>query len=498
MLKTYNQIKGPIRNQSVGARIALSTACVAFTFVYLITATLVRKELLNDSDTFWHIGVGNWILQHHRLPTADPFSYTAFGKPWFAADWLSDLVFAVLYRVGRWGAVTEIVAVSCGLISGVLSFYLASRIRLSVALGLTAIVVALISPHFLARPLVFSYLLLSVWIALILQIEDRAEWTRPVAFALIPIMLVWANVHGSFTFGLLVFYLFLSNALYSAYCERDLRKLRRLLALFAGVTIAAVATPNGPLSTLRTVQLMSIPALGNIDEWHSPDFQNDKFHLISIVGLFALIAYFGIRLRGPRLLTLLLVTVLALEYRRGLGLFALVAPLLIVRPLSACVPWLAIQDNRLDPVTRFASKRSGGVVLACCAIVATIATTIWINAAGIEPPARLAPEKAISAAAHAGFKDNVLNSYEFGGYLIFKGIPTFIDGRFELFGNQFLQRYFDSMALINSDQAAQFLKQYDVDWALLRPDEPIAFLLKTDGWVQLYSDNSAIVLAKGP
>ena len=94
-------------------------------------------------------------------------------------------------------------------------------------------------------------------------------------------------------------------------------------------------TPNGPFSALRTVQLMNIPALGNINEWHAPDFQNDRFHLISIVGLFALVAYFGIRLRGPRLLTLLLVTVLALEHRRGLGLFALVAPLLIARPLSA-------------------------------------------------------------------------------------------------------------------------------------------------------------------
>ena len=207
--------------------------------------------------------------------------------------------------------------------------------------------------------------------------------------------------------------------------KRDLQKLRRLLVLFAGVTIAAMITPNGPFSALRTVQLMSIPALGNIDEWHAPDFQNDRFHLISIVGLFALIAYFGIRLRGPRLLTLLLVTVLALEHRRGLGLFALVAPLLIARPLSACVPWLAVQDHELDPVTRFANRRSGVVALACTVIVATTGIAMWTTAPRIEPPARLMPEKAISAARLAGFNDNVFNSYEFGGYLIFKGIPTF-------------------------------------------------------------------------
>src|SRR5215472_13335444 len=105
--------------------VALSASCVAFTFVYLVIATWVRNKLLNDSDTFWHIGVGNWILQHHRFPTVDPFSYTAFGKPWFAADWLLDLLFAVLYRAAQWPAVTEIVAITCALISGVLSFYLA-------------------------------------------------------------------------------------------------------------------------------------------------------------------------------------------------------------------------------------------------------------------------------------------------------------------------------------------------------------------------------------
>ena len=338
--------------------------------------------------------------------------------------------------------------------------------------------------------------MLTVWIVLILEIDDQDEWAGPRGFILIAIMLLWANVHGSFTFGLTVFYLFLGNAAFKAYVKRDSKKLRRLLILFAGVTIAAVATPNGPFSALRSLQLMSRPALGNINEWHAPDFQNDRIHLISIVGLFALVAYFGIRLRGPRLLTLLLVTVLALEHRRGLGLFALVAPLLIVRPLSARAPWLAVQDHKLDPITRFASKHSFVVAIACTVVVATTWIAMWTTASRIEPPARLMPEKAISAAGLAGFKDNVFNSYDFGGYLIFKGIPTFIDSRFELYGNQFLKRYFDSMALTNAEDAAQFLKQYNVHWALLRPGEPIAFMLKADGWVQLYGDDTAIVLAK--
>jgi hypothetical protein len=487
-----------MQTQSVRARVALAAACVAFTFFYVIGATLGRNYFLSDPDTFLHITLGNWILQNGRFPDVDQFSYTAFGKTWLATDWIPELTFAALYKAGQWQGVTEIVAVTCALISGVLCFYLSTKLRLSIALGLTAMIVILISPHFLARPVIFSYLLLLLWIVLILEIEDQDDWAGWRGFILIPLMLLWANVHGSFTFGLTVFYLFLCNAIWVLYNKKDLQRLRRLLVLLVGVTVAAVFTPYGPLSALKTAQLMSDPVLTNINEWHVPDFQRDPFHLVTIVGLFALLVYFGIRLRGPRLLTLLLVTAFALEYKRGLALFALVAPLLLVRPLSVCVPWVGIQDHALDPVLRFANKRSCIIALACTVAVAITGVTMWTTGPRIQPSTEIAPEEAVTAARLNGFKGNVLNSFGFGAYLIFKGIPTFVDGRVELYGNQFLRRYFDAMQLTNSDEATRILKQYDVHWALLQPGEPIAFMLKADGWVQLYGDHSAIVLAKRP
>ena len=485
-----------MQSQRAGSRVALAVACVAFTFVYLITATLFRSSFLIDPDTFLHISVGKWILQNGRFPVADQFSYTAFGKAWFATDWISELIFAVLYGASRWLGVTEIVAVTGALISGVLCYYLATKLRLSVAFGLTIIVVALISPHFLARPVIFSYLLLLVWTLLILELEDRNEWGEWRAFLLIPLMALWANVHGSFTFGLAVFYLFLSNAVWDLYKRNDLQRLTRAVILIACVTIAAVVTPYGPFPILKTVKLMSDPVLATIDEWRAPDFQRDPLHLIAIVGLFALIACFGVRLRGPRLLTLLLVTIFALERKRGLGLFALVAPLVLFRPLSECVPWIRVQDEALDPVVRFANKRCGIIALACTMIVAITGTIMWTIGPQIKPPTERAPEAAVAAAKLAGIKGNVLNSHGFGGYLIFEGIPTFVDGRVELYGNEFLSRYFDAMKLVKPDEAMQLIKNYNVRWALLQPNEPIAFMLKVDGWVQIYDDRQAIVLVK--
>ncbi len=480
-------------------RIALSAASVAFIFVYIISATWFRHAFLDDPDTLLHITVGKWIVENGRFPVTDHFSYTAFGKPWHATDWIGELLFFTSYKIGQWRGVTEIVAATTALISAALCFYLATKLRLSVAFGLAVSIVALISPHFLARPVVFSYLLLAAWLILVLEIDEQDKWTDRRALILIPLITLWANVHGSFTFGLAVFYIFISSVIWNAYLEHASSKLHRLVALLLSVTIAAVfVTPYGPISTLKTVTLLRDPAVAYINEWHAPEFQNDPIHLIAIVGLFGLISYLGIRLRGPRLLTLLLVTIFALEHKRGLGLFALVAPLLLVRPLCARFPWIGAQDGSRDPVVRIATRYLGVIAFVCASAAVVTGLVTWTINAQLRPPLERSIQEALTAAKKVGIEGNLLNTYGFGGYLIFNGVPTFVDGRVELYGKQFLQDYFEAMYLTKPEEVARIVEQNNIRWALLQPKEPIAFLLKADGWTQVYSDQSAIVLKKSP
>ena len=44
---------------------------------------------------------GEWILSTHTVPTHDLFSFSKPGQPWFAWEWMSDVLFAVL--CGIWG-----------------------------------------------------------------------------------------------------------------------------------------------------------------------------------------------------------------------------------------------------------------------------------------------------------------------------------------------------------------------------------------------------------
>src|SRR5437763_5188305 len=88
---------------------------IAVTVLLLYYAILfaVPNKLLSDPDTFWHIRVGQWILDHAQFPTVDVFSYTAGGKPWISTEWLSEVIFATAFKFGGWHAVVLLSAAAC-------------------------------------------------------------------------------------------------------------------------------------------------------------------------------------------------------------------------------------------------------------------------------------------------------------------------------------------------------------------------------------------------
>src|SRR5579872_6307441 len=85
------------------ARFLPSLTDVAFLMpaMFLFIKLEGARSLLSDGDTGWHIRTGEWILSHHRVPQADMFSFSRPGAPWFAWEWLWDVIFAMLHQ--RWG-----------------------------------------------------------------------------------------------------------------------------------------------------------------------------------------------------------------------------------------------------------------------------------------------------------------------------------------------------------------------------------------------------------
>ena len=82
------------------------------------------KALLMDGDTGWHIRTGEYILAHHAVPTQDLFSFSRPGAPWFAWEWLTDVLFSVLFRIGALKAIVLFAGVLIGIYATVLEGWL--------------------------------------------------------------------------------------------------------------------------------------------------------------------------------------------------------------------------------------------------------------------------------------------------------------------------------------------------------------------------------------
>jgi hypothetical protein len=489
-----------------------SVAVTVLLFYFSIMLPVSSRSVLGDPDTLWHIRTGQWILDHAQVPTVDFYSYTAAGKRWISTEWLAEIFIALSFKIGEWRGVAILSTLACAAIIAIICFYLVQNLRFSIAIGYTALTALAITPHFLARPHLFAYIVASIWVIKLLESYDRGEF-RPSIPSFCVLMVLWANLHPSFTFGLALLYVFAGYA----FCEKLLRRdyLRCKDDLFAviAVSLCALLTPYGIFSALLTLQTMNMKyALQHIAEWHSPDFQQSRIQLFLIVGLLMAVTGLGVRLRGPRLIVYGMLLILCLSYARGLTMFYLLTPIILAKPIAECASWCQAAQhigvetsqtagswraaNTSDPVLLYLQKRSK-IIPAIVLAVATLATTASWRQIGIGPPESVAPKAALDFVTSAGITGNVFNSYNFGGYLIFKGIPTFIDGRAPPYTDDFLKEYSDAVTLADIKAAFQLLDQYKVTWVLLLPTDPLAkALAESDQWNEVYSDKDSVVLVR--
>ncbi len=131
---------------------------------------------------------------NHTVPTHDLFSFSKPGAPWFAWEWLSDVIFALLFRVSGFKGVVLLAGAIIGIYSTIVLRHTFWRgANAMIALPLVLLGVGSSSVHFLARPHVFTFLFLAV--AFWLIDADRRRTTRHL-WLLIPLTVLWVNLHG--------------------------------------------------------------------------------------------------------------------------------------------------------------------------------------------------------------------------------------------------------------------------------------------------------------
>jgi hypothetical protein len=458
--------------------------------VCAITLTLPHK-LLADTDTQLHIAVGRWILDHGAIPFRDPFSYTAMGKIWVPHEWGSELILAIVYYGLGWGgviAITELaIFAAFALLTQKLLPYLGPR-RAALCATLAFL---LTEEHLIARPHIFALPLLVLWMSGLISARDR---NRVPSLKLLPVMVLWCNLHGGFIIGL-AFCLFLAAEAVIEARPGDRITVARQWGSFSFLALAtSLLSPNGIHAVLLPFQMLRMPFFQEIvTEWQSASFATYQPIEVWIIAFLLVALSLGLKLKLTRIAMLLVLLHWALTHVRNAELLGFIAPLLVAVPLSA---QLRSSNSKVESGTEqgvdlIGRARLVGAGAAVCAFFGVAAIYDWM---GFHPDESAAPVSALEAARRAGLTGPVLNHYDLGGFLIFHNVPVFIDGRVDLYGDAFIARYIDAVNGTNKAGLQHLLTRYAIQWTIFQPSSPVVRQLdRLPNWHRVYADRFAVV-----
>jgi hypothetical protein len=237
---------------------------------------------------------------------------------------------------------------------------------------------------------------------------------------------------------------------------------------------------------LFPVTLVGTSSLGNIAEWQALDLSRPQPLVFVILAAIYFAVTRGVKVSASRATIVLGLLFLALEHQRHQILFAVTAPLLLAEPLSL---------NFVKAANRRAANALRPAVEYCMAAVALVLglTVLRIAAPVMRVDGPVSPVAALEHVPQSVRELPVLNDYSFGGYLIFKGVRTFVDSRVELYGDGFLRGY---AQIIRPDPSAikRTLRTNHIAWTILSARSPVVTVMDSlAGWHRLYADDYAIV-----
>ena len=463
--------------------------------------------LLNrDGDLPRHIAVGKVMLEKHALVREDFFSHTAYGQPFLAYEWLSQLIFAAVHEFAGLDAVAVLTAVVIASAYALVSGFLIRRGVAADLVILTVAVAALLGmANWAARPHAFSF----VASAILLLLLEPGKSTRLLFF--VPLFALWANLHPGFLFGLGILGVMTVGDIWESVVG-DNRSGWRRAARYHGTALglAAAATLLNPFGI--RLHMHSLEHLGRSEmmratlEFRSPDFHSPE-GMVFLAGLLLVVAAVGARkarLEAPTLLVLLATVALSLNSRRYIALFGLITlPMLALAFVEDWERWIprALREPGRALAAGDRLARRGGLALA---LVGVLGFAVWPREGAsqyiaTEFSAKVFPVDAVKFARSSHVSGRLYNDYKWGGYLtlFWPEQRVFIDGLADFYGSRIFQDYLDVAGL--KPGWRDVLGRWNVDLVLVPADSSVAAELARDsGWHELYRDDVATLLQRKP
>ena len=490
--------------------------------------TGLSVRLLGDAGIGWHIRTGQQILATHAIPRVDLFSSTMKGKPWFAWEWLYDVVVGQLEAtLGLNGVVWFTAAVIAAVFAWMFRLLIARGTNVVVALVLVLLAVSASTIHFLARPHVVSWLFTLAWFW-ILDSSEREDfnqlggsrkrwlWTLPL------MMLVWVNVHGGFLVGFVLLGIFLLGAAWTWWGARENRIEEALQKIAAGKRVrdlawvslfsaaASLVNPYGWNLHRHVYRYLSNRFLmDHIDEFQSPNFHGiaQRCFLVLLLISIAVLAIRGRELRMSEGLTVLFALYAGLYASRNIPVSSIL-PAMVIGPL---VPAAGIAREFSERMAAIEMRLKGHVwpILALAVTFAIAANGGQVGSSvGMDAhfdPRRM-PVAAVNYLEEHKLPGPILSPDSWGGYLIYRLYPqsklypqsnVVVDDRHDLYGEEFFKSY---LKLVHVERGwEEFLRMHEISCILLPRDTALASILTNrKGWKQIYADDVAIAFVRDP
>lgn len=482
------------------------------------------SQLLVDADIGWHIRTGEYILAHHSVPQHDLYSFSKAGAPWFAWEWLSDVLAALLHG---WAGLKGVV-LAAGVIIAWFSVTLIQRMIRAGAHPFAALLVALSgvgasSIHFLARPHVITLLLLSVSMWVIERDRRRSAEGAPDrrVWWLVPISLIWTNLHGGFLILVVLLGLAAVGAAAQAWLEREALDQNRWNAWMTGAQWSAALRYTKLTAACAAVTFINPYGWGLhahiieylrsdwirkvVNEFQSPSFRGEsmlQFEALLFIGLMAAAANFK-RHHITEGLWILLCSYLSLSSSRHLPVYvAAVSPLVAIEISNWWSTWTAGAGRKsaLTILNQIAKDMVPGFQRTSCIPFIGVAALAAIGAPIHWPtdfPSEMFPTAMIHKHEKEIFGARVMTTDQWADYLIYlhPAQKVYVDGRSDFYGpavgNEFLH------AVNGAPDWQQVMNQRAFQVVLLPVDTPLVQLLKQSReWRVTDDDGKQILLVR--
>jgi hypothetical protein len=464
------------------------------------------SQLLMDGDTGWHIRTGEYILDHHSVPTTDLFSFSRAGQPWFAWEWLADVIFGALFRQMGLKGVVLLSGLMISLTATILLRHMLWRkANLFISVAITLFCASAASIHYHARPHLFTllFLVITMW----LLDRDRARPDHAV-WLLIPLMVLWTNLHGGFLVLIAITGLLAGGSVLEAllFESHKWREAKRYSILLIGCSVATLLNPYGLGLHKHLVEYLRSNWIRDmVEEFHSPDFHSESMLYFEILLFLSLViaTIFVQRRRVVEVLWLGYFAHTALASVRHVTIFVLVAgPLVAIEVSGWWAQWSSGQSKKsvAGILSQLAEELSSGFRWASI-WPAGLALALVLIGSPIKWPTDFAderfPVKIVSTYKEQLQSGRVFTSDQWGDYLIFRFYPrqkVYIDGRSDFYGQDLGKDY---LALLQGQYNwSSILKRNSFEVVLAPISWPLCSLLKREPDWKVLADDGKTILFK--